>query len=192
MSLTNDMFIIDGIEQHVTAEYIATVLINHNIVKVKNIKLIPYFSKKYVYIRAYVELWSWCESEVAEKIIEQLNDSTLETQIQHHNNEYWTFKITEYDSDFPFQLHGCISENFPLTFYDNCLNIETAEKRLQKAHRDLIFATEFGDDYDVQVEAEFEYNNALELFKELHCKITFKSACIGDRHIKHRAHMKKY
>jgi len=192
MSITTAILIIDGIEQDISFEYIATVLINHDIAMVKHINFMPYFSKKLIYIRAYVELWDWCESENAKDFIDSLSGSNIKTQFQHHENEYWTIKSTEYDSEFPFNIDGCISEYFPLKFYDSCLDIECAEVRLQKAHRDLVFASEFGDDYDIQVEAEMAYHSALKIFKELRCKIGFKAIGIGGQFITHSDHIKKY
>jgi len=169
MSTSNIILIISGIDNDVRPEYIATVFIKHNIAQVRNVTLVPYFSDKKIYIRAYVEIWTWCENQDAYNFIKQLTNMEHDTFIKHHDDEYWAVELTQYDSEFPFQTVGSMTQYFPNTFYETCLDIASAKQRCDKAHRNLIFARDYGDDYDAQVEAEIAYNIALNIFKEVRC-----------------------
>ena len=171
MATSNLILIINGIDNTVRPEYIATVFAKHKIAQVKNVTLVPYFSGKIICIRAYVEIWAWCENPNAYNFIKQLSDMEHDTFIHHRFNERWMVEFTQYDSEFPFQTVGSMSQYFPITFDETCLDIESAEKRLDKAHRDLIFSKEYGDDYDAQVEAEIAYDIALNIFKEVRCNM---------------------
>ena len=193
MSTSNLILIISGIDNNVSPEYIATVFVKHNIAQVRNVTLVPYFSGKIIYVRAYVEIWAWCENQDANNFIKQLTNMERDTFIRHHADEYWAVELTQYDSEFPFQTVGSMSQYFPITFYESCLDIASAEQRCDKAHRNLIFAREYGDDYDAQVEAEIAYSVALELFKEVRCN-TECTATNTERseNVTLRSHQKNY
>ena len=184
MSFSNNILIISGINKNVSPEYISMIFIKHKLAQVKNIMFVPYFLGKIIYIRAYVEIWTWCEHSIAAKnLINQLLNIEHKTVICHHDNEFWEVELTQYDNEFPFQTQGSMSQYFPITFYENCLDIETAEKRLNKAHRDLIFSKEYSDDYDAQIEAEIAYSIALEIFKEVRCNLMNITTRLNDNEI---------
>ena len=193
MSASNVILIISGIKNNVSPEYIATVFAKHKIAQLKNVTLVPYFSGNIIYVRAYVEIWAWCENQVAYNFVKQLTNMERETFIRHNDDEYWTVELTQYGSESPFQTIGSMSQYFPITFDETCLDIESAEKRLDKAHRDLIFAREYGDDYDAQVKAEMAYSVALNIFKEVRCN-TECTATNSERYknVTLRSHQKNY
>jgi len=190
---SNLILIISGIHNSVRPEYIATVFVKHNIAQVRNVTLVPYFSGKIIYVRAYVEIWAWCENQDANNFIKQLTNMERDTFIRHHADEYWAVELTQYDSEFPFQTVGSMIQYFPITFEETCLDIASAEQRLDKAHRDLIFSKEYGDDYDAQVEAEMAYDIALNIFKEVRCN-TECTATNSERseNVTLRLHQKNY
>lgn len=166
--MSTNMFAINKIDQDVTGEYIATVFAKHKIAQISSIILVPYFLGKTIYIRAYVEIWKWFDSEAACNFLDRLNQDK-EILIVHHSDECWTVELIENGTTLPCPNDYLVKE-FPLSFYEICLDVDAAEKRLTNAHRDLIFARDFGDDYDTQVEAEYAYQEALDILRELFCK----------------------
>ena len=142
MSIANLILIISGINNEVRPEYIATVFFKHKIAQVRNIILVPYFSGKIIYVRAYVEIWAWCEDPSAHNFIKQLTNTEHNTFIIHRLTERWMVELTQYDSEFPFQTIGSMSEYFPITFYETCLDTKFAEKRIEKASKDLYLTKE--------------------------------------------------
>jgi hypothetical protein len=171
MSNNDIILVISDIQQHVSPEYIATVFAKHQIALVSSISFTPYFIERTIYFRAYIKIWRWCESEAAYNFIKRIEKKT-EARVVHHDDEYWVIDIhrSGMAEEFPPNPKDCLIKTFSLPFYDRCLDIDLAEQRLANAHRDLIFATEFGDDYDAQVDAEFAYEDALDVLRELHCK----------------------
>ena len=173
MSNNDIILVISNIQQHVSPEYIATIFAKHQIALVNSIAFSPYFIERTIYFRAYIKIWSWCDSESAYNFIKRIEKKN-NARIVHHDDEYWVIDIKHSGTVEEFQpnLNDCLIKTFPLPFYDRCLDIDLAEQCLEKAHRDLIFATEFSDDYDAQVRAQFAYDDALDVWRELRCKTT--------------------
>lgn len=82
MSSSSMSLIVSGIEEQYNVAYIANTFWNLNIAKVRSITL----TSKGV---AFVEINSWCDSEIAYNFIRRLNNVKKETRLVHYQDDWW-------------------------------------------------------------------------------------------------------
>ena len=85
------------------SEYIANAFWSQNIAQVSSIVLLPYLKNNKLCQMAYIEIASWCDSEVAYNFIRRLKVLEGEARLNHNLNEdWWVVQInTHYDGQ-PF------------------------------------------------------------------------------------------
>lgn len=85
------------------SEYIANAFWSQNIAQVSSIVLLPYLKNNKLCQMAYIEIASWCDSEVAYNFIRRLKVLEGEARLNHNLNEdWWAVQInTHYDGQ-PF------------------------------------------------------------------------------------------
>ena len=101
MSITSLM--ISNAEGVNNSEYIANAFWSQNIAQVSSIVLLPYLKNNKLCQMAYIEIASWCDSEVAYNFIRRLKVLEGEARLNHNLNEdWWAVQInTHYDGQ-PF------------------------------------------------------------------------------------------
>ena len=101
MSITSIM--ISNAEGVNNSEYIANAFWSQNIAQVSSIVLLPYLKNNKLCQMAYIEIASWCDSEVAYNFIRRLKVLEGEARLNHNLNEdWWAVQInTHYDGQ-PF------------------------------------------------------------------------------------------
>ncbi len=85
--------IIHSIEAEYTAEYIANVLWKHHIAQVKHITLIPQLTGNTILQTAYIDIETWCDSEIAYNFIHRLNSASKEARLVHNIDDWWKVEI---------------------------------------------------------------------------------------------------
>lgn len=180
MSIIN--IVIRALPQNVTAEYIATVFSKQNIAQVKSVTMRSCFDQD-MYNEAYVELWSWGESESAYNFLGRLKGLQGEARVVHRDDDAWV--IHPYYQAIPSRMDGTKTAYFPYDLYNDDFMISLAERRLAAAQRELMFERDFGDDYQRIVDAEIEYEHAIRAlrnicieepsFAELYPNVTLRS-----------------
>jgi len=82
-----------------SSEYIANAFCSQNIAHVSSIILLPYLKNNKLCQMAYIEIASWCDSEVAYNFIRRLKVLEGEARLTHNSNEdWWPVQInTHYD-----------------------------------------------------------------------------------------------
>lgn len=150
--------LITGIQMQYNAEYIARIFWDQNIAKVSSVTLLPYLQGKTAFQKAYVNIATWCDREVAYNFIQRLKTKGAKgTKIVYHvdyrwmvyNNtiqtnkldcfEKYTTKIPEtfYEKEEPKEVG--IEEEKPVNAYksDEKMSIETAKERIMELSKIL-------------------------------------------------------
>ena len=107
---------VNSVESEYTAEYIANVLWRQNIAQVKSITLIPYLKGRIVLQTAYVEVETWCDSEIAYNFIHRLNNGTKEARLVHNSDDWWKVETNECNLEH-LQLYT-YTHKFPQSYFD--------------------------------------------------------------------------
>ena len=85
------------------SEYIANAFWSQNIAQVSSIVLLPYLKNNKLCQMAYIEISSWCDSEVAYNFIRRLKVLEGEARINHNLNEdWWAVQINTHYNGQPF------------------------------------------------------------------------------------------
>lgn len=85
------------------SEYIANTFWSQNIAQVSSIVLLPYLKNNKLCQMAYIEIASWCDSEVAYNFIRRLKVPEGEARINHNLNEdWWAVQINTHYNGQPF------------------------------------------------------------------------------------------
>ena len=85
------------------SEYIANAFWNQNIAQVSSIVLLPYLKNNKLCQMAYIEIASWCDSEVAYNFIRRLKVLEGEARLNHNLNEdWWAVQINTHYNGQPF------------------------------------------------------------------------------------------
>jgi hypothetical protein len=101
MSITSLM--ISNAEGVRNSEYIANAFWSQNIAQVSSIVLLPYLKNNKLCQMAYIEISSWCDSEVAYNFIRRLKVLEGEARINHNLNEdWWAVQINTHYNGQPF------------------------------------------------------------------------------------------
>ena len=86
-----------------SSEYIANTFWSQNIAQVRSIVLLPYLKNNKLCQMAYIEISSWCDSEVAYNFIRRLKVMEGEAIIRHNLNEdWWAVQINTHYNGQPF------------------------------------------------------------------------------------------
>ena len=101
MSITSLMISnADGVNN---SEYIANAFWSQNIAQVSSIVLLPYLKNNKLCQMAYIEIASWCDSEVAYNFIRRLKVLEGEARLNHNLNEdWWAVQINTHYNGQPF------------------------------------------------------------------------------------------
>ena len=137
MSITSLMISnADGVNN---SEYIANAFWSQNIAQVSSIVLLPYLKNNKLCQMAYIEIASWCDSEVAYNFIRRLKVLEGEARLNHNLNEdWWAVQInTHYDGQ-PF------IDASTVTF----------------SQRSFVKAVEEVEDGETLTDSEFEFDEA--------------------------------
>ena len=126
----------DGVNN---SEYIANAFWSQNIAQVSSIVLLPYLKNNKLCQMAYIEIASWCDSEVAYNFIRRLKVLEGEARLNHNLNEdWWAVQInTHYDGQ-PF------IDASTVTF----------------SQRSFVKAVEEVEDGETLTDSEFEFDEA--------------------------------
>jgi hypothetical protein len=101
MSITSLM--ISNAEDVKNSEYIANAFWSQNIAQVSSIVLLPYLKNNKLCQMAYIEIASWCDSEVAYNFIRRLKVLEGEARLNHNLNEdWWAVQINTHYNGQPF------------------------------------------------------------------------------------------
>ena len=101
MSITSLM--ISNAEGVNNSEYIANAFWSQNIAQVSSIVLLPYLKNNKLCQMAYIEIASWCDSEVAYNFIRRLKVLEGEARLNHNLNEdWWAVQINTHYNGQPF------------------------------------------------------------------------------------------
>ena len=101
MSITSLM--ISNAEGVKNSEYIANSFWSQNIAQVSSIVLLPYLKNNKLCQMAYIEIASWCDSEVAYNFIRRLKVLEGEARLNHNLNEdWWAVQINTHYNGQPF------------------------------------------------------------------------------------------
>jgi len=101
MSITSLM--ISNAEGVKKSEYIANAFWSQNIAQVSSIVLLPYLKNNKLCQMAYIEIASWCDSEVAYNFIRRLKVLEGEARLNHNLNEdWWAVQINTHYNGQPF------------------------------------------------------------------------------------------
>ena len=101
MSITSLM--ISNAEGVKNSEYIANSFWSQNIAQVSSIVLLPYLKNNKLCQMAYIEIASWCDSEVAYNFIRRLKLLEGEARLNHNLNEdWWAVQINTHYNGQPF------------------------------------------------------------------------------------------
>ena len=85
------------------SEYIANAFWSQNIAQVSSIVLLPYLKNNKLCQMAYIEISSWCDSEVAYNFIRRLKVLEGAARINHHlNADWWAVQINTHYNGQPF------------------------------------------------------------------------------------------
>ncbi len=85
------------------SEYIANAFWSQNIAQVSSIVLLPYLKNNKLCQMAYIEIASWCDSEVAYNFIRRLKVLEGEARLNHNLNEdWWAVQINTHYNGHPF------------------------------------------------------------------------------------------
>jgi hypothetical protein len=85
------------------SEYIANSFWSQNIAQVSSIVLLPYLKNNKLCQMAYIEIASWCDSEVAYNFIRRLKVLEGEARLNHNLNEdWWAVQINTHYNGQPF------------------------------------------------------------------------------------------
>jgi hypothetical protein len=85
------------------SEYIANVFWSQNLAQVSSIVLLPYLKNNKLCQMAYIEIASWCDSEVAYNFIRRLKVLEGEARLNHNLNEdWWAVQINTHYNGQPF------------------------------------------------------------------------------------------
>jgi hypothetical protein len=107
--------IIHSIEAEYTSEYIVNVLWRHNIAQVRHITLIPQLTGSTILQTAYVEIETWCDSEIAYNFIHRLNSGTKEARLVHSVDNWWKVEINP-NKTIQLYLHAQ-TQHFPNSYF---------------------------------------------------------------------------
>jgi hypothetical protein len=141
--------VIPCVEMCYTAEYIANVFWSQGIAQVSSITLFPYPTNTEFLQMAYINIASWCDTEVAYNFLQRLKDMNKETRLVHSSEDWWLVEVNT-NNGFMFNY----STSFPPAYFEKDTKHHPSElKELQ----DLIF-----DDMDAEEEAMYynAYNNS--------------------------------
>ena len=90
---------IPHVEQGITAQYIIEAFEDSEIATVSRITLIPYSSpSKYsgeTYSQAFIDIYSWHETEAAYDFIQSLRSFDEETRFVHSDNKWWVVEVNQ-------------------------------------------------------------------------------------------------
>jgi hypothetical protein len=124
--------VISCVEMQYTAEYIANVFWAQGIAQVSSITLIPYPTNTEYLQVAYIDIGSWCDTEVAYNFLQRLKDINKETRLVHTSENWWPVEVNM-NNVFMFNY----STSFPPDYYEK----EIVEPKSDlKELQDLILA----------------------------------------------------
>ena len=87
------------VEQSITADYIMDVFYNNDIATVSRVTLIPdVYPSKYsgeTYSQAFIDIYTWHDTESDYNFIKSLNDSNKETRFAHSLDNWWPVEINK-------------------------------------------------------------------------------------------------
>ena len=87
------------VEQSITADYIMDVFYNNDIATVSRVTLIPdVYPSKYsgeTYSQAFIDIYTWHDTESAYNFIQSLNNSSKETRFTHSKENWWPVEINK-------------------------------------------------------------------------------------------------
>jgi hypothetical protein len=111
---------IHSVESEYTAEYIANILWRQNIAQVRNITLIPHLKGSSVLQTAYVDVETWCDSEIAYNFISKLNSGLKEARLVHNSDNWWKVEINRYNTSH-LQAYA-YTHHFPESYFNKDKN----------------------------------------------------------------------
>jgi hypothetical protein len=120
---------------NIDANYIANVLFEQQIAKVKTITILPYLINDNIYKIAYVNIASWEDSENAYDFIQQLKNPYQETRFIHQNNDWWPVKINSHNSGDMF-LYSYTTEFHSSYFEEDLKNYSSFQNMFKQQHQD--------------------------------------------------------
>lgn len=106
-----------SVELKYTAEYIAAALWKYGVAKVGSITMMPYLKDDTVFNIAYINIDSWCDSENAFKLMNNLKDPLKENRIIHDLNLFWNVEINKHNSG-DIDLYN-FTRKFDTNFFSN-------------------------------------------------------------------------
>ena len=156
MSITSIM--ISNAEGVNNSEYIANAFWSQNIAQVSSIVLLPYLKNNKLCQMAYIEIASWCDSEVAYNFIRRLKVLEGEARLNHNLNEdWWAVQInTHYDGQ-PFIDASTVTFS-QRSFVKAVEEIEDGET-LTDSEFDEASSNEASSTYSNEASSNEEYSN---------------------------------
>ncbi len=120
---------INGIDAKYTPEYIGNAFWCQNIAQVSSITLIPYFNNNYeVCNLAYINIYKWCDTEMAHNFVKKLRYDKKEGRIFHNEGDWWSVQINTHNngihvgdytvSFIPGYFTNSIEDNLTFRDYD--------------------------------------------------------------------------
>ena len=140
------------------SEYIANAFWSQNIAQVSSIVLLPYLKNNKLCQMAYIEIASWCDSEVAYNFIRRLKVLEGEARLNHNLNEdWWAVQInTHYDGQ-PFIDASTVTFS-QRSFVKAVEEIEDGET-LTDSEFDEATSNEASSTYSNEASSNEEYSN---------------------------------
>ncbi len=119
---------IDCVEAQYTAEYIANVFWNQNIAQVRKITIIPHLIGDVKFQSVYIEIETWCDSEVAYNFIQRVKNPVKEARLVHRGEDWWNIEENTQSFSFASMVLGTYTTtSFTNKYFVN----EELEKELE-------------------------------------------------------------
>jgi hypothetical protein len=117
---------ISEVKTHYTAEHIAFILLTKEICHVSSITLIPQIYNEEIYNIAYIDIHSYCDTEVAYEFIEHIKSGVFMLNHDNDPDNVWVFQNNIHNSG---QLSvGSYTTNF---YYDDNENMQELHTPIQ-------------------------------------------------------------
>lgn len=108
--------IVSGVEEQYNVEYIANTFWNLNIAKVSSIILTSQGT-------AFVEIETWCDSEIAYNFIKRLNNVEKEARLVHYQDDWW---VISKNNGQVFDFKGeCDFATFDDDYFEKKINMRS-------------------------------------------------------------------
>jgi hypothetical protein len=144
---------IPHVEKQFNAEFIADLFSKNGLARVSKVYLKP----NYRHNRAYIEIESWKETEVAYSFIKRLRNPSAEARLVYSDDNWWVTEINRYPT--VFASNNRVLTVFPKQIVADEVNDERSTAAL--ADEENLTAVSVTDDYDVdeylrEIDAERE------------------------------------